>query len=143
MFDRLLAYILKCTILGLIAGCAGGALLLCYNGLFSLVGAEPYVGLGMFGGGVLLAVFAYQLCRHRNELIDWSADRRHHVLNSSRLARPPLRLRRFRRVFVHGTQSAKRAAQGNAPRPADIVERLLNPGAAVPLRPQQRRVVRQ
>ena len=71
MLDRLLSCSLHVTILSLITGCAAGALLLTYTGLFKLVGPSFTGGAGQMMIGLALGVFVFQLCRYRNELIDW------------------------------------------------------------------------
>ena len=70
MFDRLLSCSLHLIVLSLIGGCAVGALLFCYTGLFQVIGERVLPGTGQMVLGVAMGLFVFQLCRYRNELID-------------------------------------------------------------------------
>jgi hypothetical protein len=70
MMDRLLICTLQLTIVGLICGCALGSMLAGYHGFLQLLGRQFTGGSGWIALSLGLGVFAYQLCRHRHDLVD-------------------------------------------------------------------------
>ena len=70
MQDALLTRTLRYTILALISAISLGALILSYNGLFELLGAE-YRAAGMkLGWGLGAGIAALLLIRYRGDLIE-------------------------------------------------------------------------
>jgi hypothetical protein len=70
MMDRLLICTLQLTIIGLICGCGVGSVLTGYHGLLQLLARQFAPGVGWLALSLALGVFAYQLCRHRHDLVD-------------------------------------------------------------------------
>ena len=68
MMDRLLVYTLQLTIVGLICACAIGSLIAGYQGFLMLLTRQT--GGGWIALSLGLGIFSYQLCRHRNDLVD-------------------------------------------------------------------------
>jgi hypothetical protein len=70
MMDRLLNYTLNFTIVGLVAGLAGGSVLCCYGGLALMLSGDLANGAIQSGVGIALAIGAFTAARYRNELAD-------------------------------------------------------------------------
>src|SRR4051812_39767908 len=69
MIDRLLIYALQFTIVGLISASAVGWMIAGFQGFLQLLAQKPGGG-GWIALSLGLGITAYQLCRHRNDLVD-------------------------------------------------------------------------
>ncbi len=69
IMDRLLIYTLQLTIVGLICLCAVGSMIAGYQGFLQLLSRQTGGG-GWIALSLGLGIFSYQLCRHRNDLVD-------------------------------------------------------------------------
>jgi hypothetical protein len=56
--------------MALIAGSALGSLILMYSGLFNLIGQQFLMGGIIVASGIVLAVAAWLLCKHSEDLMD-------------------------------------------------------------------------
>jgi hypothetical protein len=68
--DRVLALLLKASVIGMITACVFAAMTFLYNSFFDIVGGHAQPAATSFGLACACAVAIWLLCRYRDDLID-------------------------------------------------------------------------
>ena len=70
MLDRFLSGVLWLLVMTMISVVGGAALVFGYQGVFNLCAGKTPSGCFALGLGLVLAIGAFMLCRHGNDLMD-------------------------------------------------------------------------